>query len=230
MLEEFMHWLGFGLCHQLPERSYIAGGLQAPVCVRDTGIYVGFVVAFVIVSLLHRGRRPSDFPPTYVWAVAGLLVAAMGVDGVTSYAGLRGTTNELRLITGLGVGFSATLLVVPMLNDLLWRGGGSGRVLDTTAKFLVWLAGIPLSFLVIHYAGSALGVWLSVAIALAVIFTLTAINLVIVAMLPVFDRKATRARQLAAPIAIALVLAFVEIAVAAQFRWALLSLSERLGG
>ena len=229
MLEEFLHWLGFGLCHQMPERSYVAGGLQAPVCVRDTGIYVGFVIAFAVVALLHRGQRPSDFPHTYIWVVAAGFVAAMGFDGVTSYLGLRSTTNELRLITGLGVGFSASILVFPMLNDLLWRGGGSGRVLDTPSKFAVWLAALPVSYVAIHYGGPALGSWFPMLIAAAVVFTLTAINLVIVAMLPFFDRKATSARQLLAPATVALVVAFVEIALAAQFRWALLSLSERLG-
>ena len=62
MLAEFLHWLGFGLCHQLPERSFFGGGVQVPVCARDTGIYVGFVVAFALIALVHRGERPTGFP------------------------------------------------------------------------------------------------------------------------------------------------------------------------
>ena len=71
MIAEFLQWMGFGLCHQLPERSFFGGGVQVPVCARDTGIYVGFVVAFAVIALVHSGERPKGFPRPYVWAVMG---------------------------------------------------------------------------------------------------------------------------------------------------------------
>lgn len=225
MLEDFLLWLGLGLCHQLPERSYIAGGLQASVCVRDTGIYLGFTAALLLIWLLHRGERPSDFPRPHVWIAMGAFVAFMGYDGVTSYAGLRQTTNELRLITGLGVGFSAAALVAPMLNDVLWRGGGVGRVLAPTWRFLIWLAAIPAAYLLIDGLGVRLGVAFLLLIAAAIVFTLAAVNLVIVGMLPAFDRRAESVRQLAIPIGLAVLVAFAEIALAAQLRILLLGFS-----
>ncbi len=88
MIAEFLQWMGFGLCHQLPERSFVGGGVQVPVCARDTGIYVGFVVAFAVIALVHRGERPREFPRPYVWAVMGVLLALLAWDGVTSYAAL----------------------------------------------------------------------------------------------------------------------------------------------
>lgn len=218
MLENFLRWLGFGLCHQLPERSYVAGGIQASVCVRDTGIYLGFMAALILIWLLHRGERPSDFPRPHVWIAMGIFVLLMGYDGVTSYAGLRATTNEIRLITGLGVGFSAAALVAPMLNDVLWRGGGLGRVLDPVWRFGAWLAAIPICYVLIGGVGPRVGVAFPLLIAVSIVFTLTAVNLVIVAMLPAFDRRAESVRQLALPIAIGMLVAFVEIALAAQLR------------
>jgi hypothetical protein len=148
----------------------------------------------------------------------GVFVAAMGYDGVTSYAGLRETTNELRLITGLGVGFSAAALVAPMLNDVLWRGGGLGRVLDPVWRFVIWLVAIPVAYLLIGGLGLRLGVAFLLLIAASIVFTLAAVNLVIVGMLPPFDRRAERLRQLALPIALAVLVAFLEIALAAQLR------------
>jgi uncharacterized membrane protein len=230
MLEDFLQWLGYGLCHQLAERSYVAGGVQAPVCIRDTGIYLGFMLAMILVGLLHWGERPSDFPRPRAWLAMALFLAFMAYDGVSSYSGLRETTNDLRLITGLGVGFSAAALVVPMLNDLLWRGGGVGRVLDPLWRFGVWLAAVPVFYGIVSATGLRLGVAFPVLIAIAIIFTLTAVNLVIVAMLPAFDRRAESVRQLPVPIAIAIAVAFIEIALAAQLRIFLLGLEARILG
>jgi uncharacterized membrane protein len=228
VLSGFLNWMGFGLCHQLPERSYFAGGLQAPVCVRDTGIYIGFVIALAIISAAHRGERPRGFPRAHVWATMGLALAFMGWDGVTSYAGLRETTNALRLLTGLGVGFSAAALVVPMLNDELWKVPGVGRVLDPTWRYGVWVAGIPLGFVTVGAIGPRLGIAFPLLIAMSIVATLTAINMVIVAMLPAFDRKASRVWDLWGVASVGVVLSFAEIALAGQLRTALVGLAERL--
>jgi uncharacterized membrane protein len=227
LLENLIMSLGYGLCHQLPERSYTAGGVQAPVCVRDTGIYVGTVVALALIVSLHRGERPLGFPSARVWAAMGVFFIALGIDGVTSYAGLRTTTNEIRLLTGLGLGFSIAAILVPMLNDELWRRADQIRVLDTNWRFLAWLLGVPVSFVVIHYGGPQLGVGFPLLITLCIIATLAAVNLVIVAMLPWFDRAGTDARSLLAPLALAVLVAFIEIGLSAGFRLILVELVAR---
>jgi len=101
MIAQALHWLGYGLCHQLPERSFFGGGLQLPVCARDTGIYLGFVLSLLVMALIDRGRRRSDLPGWPVMVLGGAMVAIMAWDGITSYAGLRSTTNDIRLVTGL---------------------------------------------------------------------------------------------------------------------------------
>lgn len=228
MLEEALRWLGFGLCHQLPERSYTVLGVQAPVCVRDTGIYLGFLISFWLIVLLHRGERRRGFPAPHVWAIMAVLLAFMGWDGVTSYAGLRETTNELRLITGLGVGFSAAALVVPMLNDELWSSSSSQRVLDPLWRLSVWLVAIPISWLLIGVLGVRLGVAFVLLIAGSILFTLAAVNLVIVGMLPAFDRRVTRLAGLPVPIGIALAIAMAEVYIAGVVRGLLIDLAARL--
>jgi uncharacterized membrane protein len=230
VIEEFMQWLGFGLCHQLPERSFFAGGLQAPVCARDTGLYVGFVVSFAVIGLLHGGRRPRGFPTGAGWVAISLFILLMAWDGVTSYAGLRATTNDLRLITGTTAGFAIGAIVLPMLNDGLWRSPSPERVLAPASKLLIWVAMVPVTYVAVRFVAPVLGVGYSFLVAASIIGTLTAINMVILAMLPPFDRRAESFRDLVPVVLIGVLVAFIEIFLAGRLNAALLALGERFGG
>jgi len=222
--------MGYGLCHQLPERSFFGGGVQAPVCARDTGIYFGVLISLAVISLLHRGRRPREFPPLMTWVAIALMIGAMGLDGVTEYAGLRPTTNELRLITGLLAGFAIGAILTPMLNDELWRESARERVLDTAEKLLVWLAVVPISYAVIYWVLPLLGVAYPLLIAAAILGTLTAVNLVIVSMIPVFERRASKLWQAWAAILCALALSLLEIWLSGLLRVALVAFAVRAAG
>lgn len=230
MFERFLNWIGYGLCHQLPERSFFGGGLQVPVCARDTGIYVGFVISMAIVAWLHRGQRPSQMPRSIVWVAALFMVAFMAWDGVTSYAGLRTTTNALRLLTGLSTGYAVSVLLLPLLNDELWRYPGPGRVLDGPGSFSIWLISLPAAFFALWFAAPLLGQVYPVLVALAIVATLSAINLLIVAMLPWFDRRAVRWQDLVVPSAIAVAISLLEIGIAGALRAVLQSAAGLIGG
>jgi len=218
VIASFLHWLGFGLCHQLPERSFFAGGVQAPVCARDTGIYIGFILSLVVISLIHRGERPREFPTRAGWTAIGLMIGAMGFDGVTSYAGIRTTTNDLRLITGLLAGYAIAAMLTPMLNDELWRTGSRTRVLAPVGRLGVWLATIPAAFLVLRFVAPWLGLIYPLLIAASVVATLTAVNLVIVCLTPAFERKADRLAEAWVAIVVALGVTFLEIWLSALLR------------
>jgi len=218
VLQDFLHWLGFGLCHQLPERSFFGSGIQVPVCARDTGIYVGFLLSFVVISLLHRGERRRGFPNQTVWLIMGVSLAAMAWDGITSYSGLRTTTNDIRLLTGLLTGFSAAVVVYPMLQEELWTSSSAARVLSPARKVVQWVFSIAVAFALIRWVAPLMGVAYPVVVAFAIVFTLAAINLVIIAMIPAFDRRGRGWRDILAPAALATALAFLEIAGSAQIR------------
>ena len=134
---------------------------------------------------------------------------------------LRETTNAMRLFTGLGVGFSAAVLVYPMLQDVLWRRASGKRVLDPGWRFGVWIAAIPATFAATLYLGPSLGVGYPLSVALCIVLTLSAINLVIVGIFPAFDRRAETLADLVVPSVIAVVLAFGEIALAGWIRTAI---------
>jgi uncharacterized membrane protein len=189
LFDSAMHWLGYGLCHQIPARSLFGGGVQLPVCARDTGIYVGFVLSLLVMAALDRGRRRSELPPMPVLAIGGALVLAMAWDGVTSYAGLRATSNDLRLATGLMCGWALPMVVVPLLNSQLWSRSDPGRVLGGWREVVVWLAALPLSFAVVRWGMPLTGVVYPVFVAACIIATFVAVNAIVVTLAPRLERR-----------------------------------------
>jgi uncharacterized membrane protein len=227
MFDTVMRWLGFGLCHQLPARSFFGGGHQLPVCARDTGIYVGFVVSLLVITALERGRRRTAMPPVWLLVTGVALIALMGWDGVTSYAGLRTTSNLLRLATGLGTGFALTLAVVPVLNSQLWRRTSVGPVLGTGPEGAVWLAVLAVTVPLVYWGGPFLGIGYPLLAAACVLVTFTTVNLIVVVLVPRFERRAGRLRDAWPALAIAFVATLVEIALADGVRLVLLRLLSR---
>jgi len=99
--------IGSLVCHQSPERTLWVGGHYLPVCARDTGAYVGLLLGYFLLPLR---KKDADGPPN-LW-IALLMVMPMIVDAGTQWVGLRTSTNELRLITGLLFGISVSPLLV----------------------------------------------------------------------------------------------------------------------
>jgi len=229
LLQLILHGLGYGLCHQLPERSFFGGGTQVPVCARDTGIYLGFVVSLALISLLHRPDRPKQFPGMAGFTAIILMITAMGIDGVSSYGGFRTTTNDLRLITGILAGFAMAAIVVPMLNDELWVRATNERILAPVWRLLAWLAGVPVVFAAVRWFAPFLGVLYPVLVAVAILVTLTTVNLVIVGLFPLFERRAERLSDAWLAILIALTLSGIEIAASGLFRVGVESIVGKVG-
>lgn len=127
--ESFLRWLGFAVCHQLPERTIHFGGRPLFVCARDTGLYVGFFLGLTVAVLPFRKDRGGL--PSFPWKVgmaASLLYLA--VDGGTVALGWREGNNVLRLTSGLAAGTSLALLLGPAVNRLAYGSPREGRLLQ----------------------------------------------------------------------------------------------------
>jgi uncharacterized membrane protein len=230
VVQAVLHWMGYGLCHQLPARSFFgAGGYQVPVCARDTGIYIGIITSLALIAILHRPERPSGLPTRTGWIAIALMIGAMALDGGTEYSGLRGTTNELRLITGLLAGFAIGALIAPMINDELWHTSSPSRVLDTPWRLALWLSAVPVAYAVVYWGLPLLGIGYPILVALAIVVALTAVNLVLVCMLPFFERRAERLSQVWPPVVASVAAAFLEIWVSGLIRDGANLLAARLG-
>jgi uncharacterized membrane protein len=224
MLESALHWLGFGLCHQLPARSFFGGGVQVPVCARDTGIYVGFVLSLLVMAALDRGRHRSDLPRLGVLLLGASMVAIMAWDGVTSYAGLRATTNDIRLATGLAAGWALPLIVAPLVGSQLWRRSDPGRVLEGWREVALWVAGLPAAFALVRWGLPLAGIFYPLLVAACILVTFVSVNTIIVTLAPRFERRAARLMDGWPVFMLALVLSAAEVGAAASLRLWLQSL------
>ncbi|MDP2232017.1 MAG: DUF2085 domain-containing protein [Actinomycetota bacterium] len=218
-MDTFLHWLGYGLCHQLPERSFFGAGVQVPVCARDTGIYAGFVIAAVIIAALDRKERQTEPPGLMRSLLLAGFVLAMVFDGITSYAGLRGTTNEIRLATGLATGWALAAFTVPLLNGQLWERAGRSRVLSGQGHFAVFVGALLPAWAILFYGAPLLGVLYPVLVAVTVIVTFVMVNLVIVCLLPPFERRARRLTDAWLPILLSLGFTVLELAAASYLKY-----------
>lgn len=210
-MASILHWLGYGLCHQLPERSFFAGGMQVPVCARDTGIYAGFMIAFALLAWVERGRRPTEPPRAAIGAILAVFIGLMLVDGVSSYAGWRTTSNELRLLTGLTTGYALAAFLVPILNSQMWRSAGGDRVLETSRSRIAFFVSLPAAYAALFYLAPAFGAIYPIAVGVSILVTFTAVNLAVVCLLPMFERRALHALDLWPAVLVALLLTIAEL-------------------
>ena len=54
--------VGFAICHQIPERSFVLGGHQLPLCARCTGTFLGAVLGLAAIPQI-RSYQQVPLPP-----------------------------------------------------------------------------------------------------------------------------------------------------------------------
>ena len=94
------------ICHGMAHRSFALFGEPMPICARCSGIYIGLfagLLAFWVAQWAsERGMRVA----------MAIAVAPLALDGLTQLAGLRESTNELRVATGIVAGLAFGLWVL----------------------------------------------------------------------------------------------------------------------
>ena len=94
------------ICHGMVTRSLDLFGVPMPICARCTAIYAGLlagIVAFRLIPLLRE---------RVMRGIALAAVLPLAVDGLTQLSGLRESTNELRIATGLVAGLAFGLWIL----------------------------------------------------------------------------------------------------------------------
>lgn len=125
--DQVLHFFGYAVCHCLPSRTLTVGGHLLPVCSRCTGIYIGIAATYIFL-ISRRGFKVNALPSLWASLAVAAMLLPMSVDGVSSYLGLRETTNMLRFLTGLVAGAALPIFAFPLLSPELIVGGGKRGV------------------------------------------------------------------------------------------------------
>ena len=213
------HWVGYGICHQIPERTFFLNGRPLPLCARCTGTYLGAVVGFWGLVVAGR-RRVAELPRLRTIAVLGSFVAIMAVDGVNSYLSffpsaphLYAPNNFLRVSTGLLNGLALSLIVYPVFNYTLWRGGERRESVQRLWELLLYFA--PMA-LIVWGLEAGLGVLLyplAIISTVGVLALLSMVNTMIVLILIRRESAADTWRQALPPLAMGLALSLLELSL-----------------
>jgi uncharacterized membrane protein len=146
---EFMNTIGYAVCHQIPERSIFIDGKQLPVCARDTGLYIGSLLSMVFIITTRR-RAHNAIPATFISFSFVFFMLLLGIDGITSYLGIRTTTNAIRLATGLLVGIGLPFFMYPLMVDNVLSPGREKRIISTWYEMVLLLLLVATGFLLIN--------------------------------------------------------------------------------
>jgi uncharacterized membrane protein len=209
--------VGYAICHQLPERSFIIGGRQLPLCARCTGTFLGVVLGLTAMLVLRR-RRASRLPPVLVLAVLVCFVGFWAFDGLNSYMTLfpgaphlYEPQNWLRLTTGTLNGLALIIFVFPIFNFTLWREPVPEPVIKNLWELIAIL---PAAALLIFVAQAQLDLLLyplALVSSLGVLLMLVLINSMLAAVVLGREGYALSWKQALVPLLVGTALAILEI-------------------
>ncbi len=160
---KFIESIGYAVCHQIPERSLFIDGKQLPVCARDTGLYIGSLLSLLFIVITKRRRR-NAIPAMYISFSFVFFMLLLAIDGLTSYLGIRETTNGIRLATGLLVGIGLPFFMYPLAVDNIRQPDGEKSVLKKWYELGILMLVVAASFLLVYRYNNGLFYAISVLI------------------------------------------------------------------
>ena len=224
-----LRWLDSGICAQLPSHSFYPGGERLPLCARNTGIYLGFIITLITFYATGRGRA-QQLPSWPIIVVLALGIVALAVDGFNSFfldLGLNHLYqphNLLRLATGLATGLALASLGLPFLNRLLWREYKEQRSISSWGGLVLLLPGVILSFFAVASQNGLVLYPIALLSTAGILTVLSSVNLIVVVAVSKRDQTFERYRELLVFFGLALLLTIGEMLILAQLKFSLLQM------
>lgn len=211
-LEQKLYMLLHGVCGQ--QHNLVLGGVQLPLCARDSGMHLGALATLAVIYCAGRGRAGRIPPWPILFILLGLL-ALMAVDGINSTLAEMGRPafyaprDVLRIATGMGTGIGLAVMVTLLVN-LMFR-----RNVEDQTPVLAWrelaLVGLLNGLMLLAMAGEV-GVFgwpAALLVTLGIGAMLLTCFLVIIGAVLGYEGRASRPADLARPATYALLLTLI---------------------
>ena len=217
-------WIGYALCHQMPDRSFFAHEHQYPLCARCTGMYLGFVTG-TIALLLRRRTKAARLPPTPIIVLLVGFIVAMGIDGVNSTISiipgapqLYHTTNVIRIITGTLYGLALSALFPPVFNSAIWAEPSGERTIKNWRELGLLLIVVAIEIAIVLAFTDQVLIPISVITIGGILLLLSLLNSVIMLSVRKMENAVSTWRQVALPMLFGLALGLIEITALVAMR------------
>lgn len=222
-----LRWLDSGICAQLPTHSFYPGNERLPLCARNTGIYLGFIITLLTLCAAGQGRAQRLPPwPIVIFLLAAIL--AMAIDGFNSFLldlglpHLYQPHNLLRLATGLVTGLALAILALPPLNYLFWRGYNEKRSVSSWSALLLLLPGLILCFFAVASQNALVLYPIALLSTTGLLIVISSVNLIVILALSKREQLYEYYSQLVPFFGLALLLGIGEMLILAQLKYSLL--------
>lgn len=219
--------VGYAICHRIDLRSFHLGDRALPLCSRCTGMYLGAMLSFIGLTLSGRGRV-GGFPVRKVVPFLTLFLLAFAIDGVNSYLHffpdaphLYEPRNELRLITGTGLGLGMGAIVLAGFNQNSWRDWVDAPILGGLRDLMILVLGGGLVVSLVLSGNPLLLYPLALISSLGAVLTLAAVYSVLVLLLLKLENRARSWLDLLLPIGLGLMIAIAHIGAFNLVRYSL---------
>jgi len=206
-----------GVSAQRPTHSVFLGGEQLPLEARMGGIFLGFLCAAILVSVLGRLRAPQ--PPGGALGLAcWTLIALTGVDGLNAFLfdgnlpHLYAPSSAPRLLTGLGAGLAVGLMAIPAVASVVWSKPSDEASIEDPLELVAGLALAGLTGALL-LAGVGVLLWpVAIAMLLGVFVAFGLANLYVIVLVTRRVGKAVRLADVTAGLVGSLGLSLLELA------------------
>lgn len=222
-LERKLYVVVHGICAQ--KNNIFLGGLQFPLCARNSGIYLSFMLTMFYIYGIGRGRA-GGLPPWPITITLLLFIPVMGVDGFNSLfmdigrQPLYTPDNFVRTLTGMGMGISiAVLLHLVLVKTLRKDVDDNQRVLRSWWELLGIMV-IDLLALAAIYGNLSLLFWpLAFLAFFGISGVLYLVSLLLTALVMGYEGQVTKLSQLARPATVALIPTLLMLGVMSWLRF-----------
>ena len=116
------------VCHQLDSHSFHLAGFKFAVCIRCTSVYTSFFLGLLFFPIMKRTKIVDVHPAR----VLILSLVPMGIDVALANFGIHDSTTTTRAITGLIFGMALTVVLVPILEEFVYKFLSNMRTLANT--------------------------------------------------------------------------------------------------